>query len=110
MPEPGYVIAAVLISGGITWALRALPFVMLAPLRESRLLTFLGERMPVGIMLILAVYTLREVELAKSTEVVAAIVALGVTIGIQLWRRKMIHSIFAGTAVYVVLMTSVGSS
>lgn len=61
MPEPGYIVAAVLISSGVTWALRAAPFAVLAPLRHSALLPYLNENMPVGIMTILVFYTVRHV-------------------------------------------------
>lgn len=61
MPEPGYIIAAVLMSSAVTWALRAAPFAALAPLRHSALLPYLNENMPVGIMTILVFYTVRSV-------------------------------------------------
>lgn len=48
MPDPGYVLPPVLVAAGITWALRAAPFLMLRRVRHSEVLTFLGDRMPVG--------------------------------------------------------------
>lgn len=108
MPEPGYILSAILIAGLITWMLRAVPFMMLASLRNSRLLAYIGERMPVGIMAILAVYTLQGTELTSFSAVGATIIALGVTIGLHIWRRQMILSIFGGTAVYVVLASVFG--
>lgn len=48
MPDNGYVALLVLVSAAVTWALRALPFVALAPLRQSRLVTYLGVHVPVG--------------------------------------------------------------
>ena len=41
MSEPSYILAAVGVAAGITWALRALPFAVLAPLQESRLLPYI---------------------------------------------------------------------
>ncbi|GAA2428147.1 hypothetical protein GCM10010255_83710 [Streptomyces coeruleofuscus] len=35
MPDARYAIVAVLVAATVTWALRALPFAALAPLRES---------------------------------------------------------------------------
>ncbi len=103
MPNNTYVLAAVLISAGITWALRALPFAVLAPIRDSEFLAYLGKRMPVGLLVILVVYTLVDIDFAHSASVVPAAVGLVTTIGVQLWRRRMILSIFAGTAAYVTL-------
>jgi branched-subunit amino acid transport protein AzlD len=48
----------VAVSAVITWAQRALPFAVLAPMRRAVVVRHLSVHMPVGIMLILAVYTL----------------------------------------------------
>lgn len=106
MTDPWYVLSAVLVSAAVTWTLRAAPFAMLAPLRHSALLAYIGDRMPVGVMVILAAYTLRDTAPAVLASAGPAALALGITIGLHLWRGSMTLSIFAGTAAYV-LMTSV---
>ena len=35
MPDPQYVLAAVLVAAAITWTLHAVPFALLAPLRHA---------------------------------------------------------------------------
>lgn len=105
MPEPAYILAAVLVAGAITWTLRAAPFVMLAPLRNSQLLAYLGERMPVGIMLILAAYTVQDAGLGQLATALPVVIALAVTVALHLWRGQMILSIFGGTGVYVALLS-----
>jgi branched-subunit amino acid transport protein AzlD len=109
MPDTGYVVAAVLVAAGITWALRAAPFLMLARAQHSHLLTFLGERMPVGIMVILTAYTVRHVAYNVPASAAPVLVALAVTVGLQLWRRNATLSIFAGTAVSVLLASSIAA-
>jgi branched-subunit amino acid transport protein AzlD len=104
--DPWYVLSAVLVSAAVTWTLRAAPFAMLAPLRHSALLAYIGDRMPVGVMVILAAYTLRDTEPGVLTSAGPAALALAITIGLHLWRGSMTLSIFAGTAAYV-LVTSV---
>ena len=106
MADPWYVLSAVLVSAAVTWTLRAAPFAMLAPLRHSELLAYIGDRMPVGVMVILAAYTLRDTDPVVLTSVGPAALALAITIGLHLWRGSMTLSIFAGTAAYV-LVTSV---
>ncbi|MDQ4113972.1 MAG: AzlD domain-containing protein [Actinomycetota bacterium] len=106
MADPWYVLSAVLVSAAVTWTLRAAPFAMLAPLRHSALLAYIGDRMPVGVMVILAAYTLRGTDPVVLTSVGPAALALAITIGLHLWRGSMTLSIFAGTAAYV-LVTSV---
>jgi len=104
--DPWYVVSAVLVSAAVTWTLRAAPFAMLAPLRHSALLAYIGDRMPVGVMVILAAYTLRDTDTVVLTSAGPAALALAITIGLHLWRGSMTLSIFAGTAAYV-LVTSV---
>ncbi|MFT0848283.1 AzlD domain-containing protein [Actinomycetaceae bacterium L2_0104] len=106
MPDNWYILSGILVAAGVTWALRAIPFAMLAPLRESALLDYLGKRMPVGIMFILVVYTVGHVNLTALDEAIPMVVALGMTIGLHLWRRNPTLSIFAGTGVYVLLAST----
>ena len=106
MTDPWYVLSAIAVSAAVTWALRAAPFAMLAPLRHSALMAHVGERMPVGMMVILAAYTLRDTDPAALASAGPAVLALALTAGLHLWRGSMTLSIFAGTAAYV-LATSV---
>lgn len=103
MPDPSHVASAVAVSAVITWALRALPFAALAPLRTSATVHFLGERMPVGVMVILAVYTLHDTEAAACAPTALSLAA---TVGLHLWKRNPVLSIIGGTFVHV-LLTSV---
>ncbi|MEU6446692.1 MULTISPECIES: AzlD domain-containing protein [unclassified Streptomyces] len=106
MPDTPYLIAAVTVSAAVTWALRAVPFAALAPLRSSRTVQYLSTRMPAGVMLILLAYCLRDV---PSTEprALAPVAALAVTVGLHLWRRNALLSILAGTATHVLLVSTV---
>lgn len=105
LPGLGYMIAAVLIAGVITMLLRALPFAILKPLRKSRFVTLLGRWMPAGLLLILAVVILAgEIE-ARPGKLWIIAVASAVTVLVHLCAgRRALLSIFAGTAVYVVLL------
>ncbi|WP_433465019.1 branched-chain amino acid transporter permease [Spirillospora sp. CA-128828] len=60
MPDSRYAIAAIIVAAAVTWALRALPFAALAPLRASGIVRYLNTRMPAGVMAILVVYCLRD--------------------------------------------------
>ncbi|MFE6509073.1 branched-chain amino acid transporter permease [Nocardioides sp. NPDC057767] len=106
MPDPWYVLSGIAVSAAVTWGLRAVPFAVLAPLRHSVLMAHIGERMPVGMMVILAVYTVRDTDPVVLASAGPAALALMLTIGLHLWRGSMTLSIFAGTAAYV-LVTSV---
>ncbi|MGG2464742.1 branched-chain amino acid transporter permease [Streptomyces sp. RGM 3693] len=106
MPDTPYLIAAVAVSAAVTWALRALPFAALAPLRASRTVQYLSRRMPAGVMVILLVYCLRDLPVTEP-RALAPLVALAVTIGLHLWRRNALLSILGGTTVHVVLASTV---
>ncbi|UCR89882.1 branched-chain amino acid transporter permease [Mycetocola spongiae] len=106
MSNPGYILASLLISGGITWALRALPFTVIGTLRRSPAVLFLSEHLPVGIMVILVMYCLRGVDLTSAPDVLPTLIALNVTIGLQLWRGNALLSIFVGTGVNVALLST----
>lgn len=107
MPDAAYLWAASLTMFAVTFALRALPFAALRPLRGSALITFLSRHMPAGIMVILAVYTLRAVSLRDAPHGLPEAVALAVTVVVHLLRRNAVASIIAGTATYVVLINLV---
>ncbi|MFE0170797.1 branched-chain amino acid transporter permease [Streptomyces sp. NPDC059002] len=106
MPDARYAVAAVLVAAAVTWALRALPFAALAPLRESGTVQYLSTRMPAGVMLILIVYCLRDLPLTQP-RALAPVAALAVTVGLHLWRRNALLSILGGTAVHVILASTV---
>jgi branched-subunit amino acid transport protein AzlD len=93
----------VAVSAAITWALRALPFAALAPLRRSVVVRYLSLHMPLGVMVVLAFYTLRNIPTADGPEPWAAVAALAVTVGLHLWRRNLLLSIVAGTLTNVLI-------
>ncbi|MFF4835986.1 branched-chain amino acid transporter permease [Streptomyces sp. NPDC001315] len=105
MPDTPYLLMAVAVSAAVTWALRALPFTVLAPLRASRTVQYLGARMPAGVMVILFVYCLRDLPLPQP-RAAAPLAALAVTAGLHLWRRNALLSILGGTAVNVALAST----
>lgn len=106
MPDNGYIALLVAVSAGITWALRALPFAVLAPLRESAVVTYLSVHMPLGVMAILAIYTLTTVAGDTPAQLLWLVVAVATTAGLHLWRGQALLSILVGTATYVTLMSA----
>lgn len=105
MSGTGYLIAAVAVAGLITLGLRALPFAALKPLRKSRFVQKLGQWMPAGILLILAVVIFRGQLVEQPHRAWAAVVSLAVTVAVHLLsRRRTLLSIAAGTSCYVLLV------
>ena len=105
MPETWYMIAAVAIGGVITLLLRALPFAILKPLRKSKFVKALGQWMPAGPLVILAVVMLANEISAQPGKLWVVAIASAVTIATHLFAgRRALLSIFAGTTVYIVLL------
>jgi branched-subunit amino acid transport protein AzlD len=105
--NPTAVAAVVAVAAAITWMLRAVPFAALATLRENALLAQLRLTMPLGIMAILALYTVSGIDLEGTTAVTYG-VAIAVTAGLQVWKRHLSISILVGTAVHVALTAWLG--
>ncbi|MFE6189316.1 branched-chain amino acid transporter permease [Streptomyces sp. NPDC056465] len=103
MTDTTYAVAAILVTAGVTWALRALPLAAPAPLRASTTVQYLSTRMPAGVTLILVVHCLRDPPLTEPR----ALAALGVTVGLHLWRRHVLLSILGSTATHAVLASTV---
>jgi branched-subunit amino acid transport protein AzlD len=107
MPDTPYLITASLVMFAVTFALRSLPFAALRRLRGSALIAFLSRHMPAGIMVILAVYTLRTVSLSEAPHGAPEALAVAATVALHLWRRNAVLSILGGTALYVLLVGAV---
>lgn len=104
-PTTWYLIAAIAVGGLITLGLRALPFAVLAQLRRSRFVKRLGEWMPAGIILILAIVVLRGDIIARGSEWWIALAAVAVTVCAHLFLgRRVLLSVALGTAAYVLLV------
>jgi branched-subunit amino acid transport protein AzlD len=104
--ELAYLIGAIVVSAGVTWGLRALPFAALSRLRESRTVAYLGTVMPAGVMVILVLYCLRDLPSAGLRHSAVTLIAVAATVGLHLWRRSPVLSILGGTALYVALAST----
>jgi branched-subunit amino acid transport protein AzlD len=77
------------------------------PLRNSELIRFLGDHSPVGVMIALVGYTLRNVAWLDPAIALPILLSVTVTIGLQLWRSNLVLSLAGGTAVHVALATTI---
>ena len=108
MPDTGYLVAVMAIVFVITLALRALPFAVLTPLRESAFVQTMARWMPVGILTILVVATFRTSAFAGGGHLLAAVVAVAVTAAAHLLLgRRTLLSVGLGTLTFVLLVNLV---
>lgn len=106
MSETWYIIAVLATVFTITFALRALPFAVIGPLRESEFVATLALWMPAGILGFFALSTLHTSALAGTEAYVwEALVAAGVTIITHLVSgRRTLVSVGLGTLTFVALV------
>ena len=103
-----YVLLAILLAAVITFALRALPFLIFHG--ERKMLEFLvklGAVLPAAIMAVLIVYCLKDIAVDWRANALSKILAV-LTVGISYkWKQNTLISIAAGTAVYMILIRMV---
>ncbi|NHU86243.1 branched-chain amino acid transporter AzlD [Kocuria sp. JC486] len=105
MLEPGYVVGVLVIIFAITFALRAVPFAILEPLRESRFVLTMAIWMPVGVLAVLAASTFRSTAGADPGNLLKAAIATVVTAVVHLTcGRRTLLSVGLGTVTYVLLV------
>lgn len=98
-----YLLGAVAVCAAVTFGLRALPFAAVDTLRRVPMVENIGRWMPAGAVLILAIYGLHGIEASTSTHGIAELSGVAVVIALQLWRRNMVLSLVADTALCVLL-------
>lgn len=100
-----YVLLAILLAAVITFALRALPFLIFYGERKMpEFLVKLGAVLPAAIMAVLIVYCLKDIAVDWRANALSKILAV-LTVGISYkWKHNTLISIAAGTAVYMILI------
>ena len=100
-----YVLLAILLAAVITFAVRALPFLIFYGERKMpEFLVKLGAVLPAAIMAVLIVYCLKDIAVDWRANAPSKILAV-LTVGISYkWKHNTLISIAAGTAVYMILI------
>ena len=88
-----------------TMATRFLPFLLLGDKRQTPpFITYLGKVLPYAIMGMLVVYCLKGVSVTQLSSLVPAVLGVGATAGLHLWKRNTLLSILGGTVMYMLLV------
>ena len=108
MPIDLNMLAMIAVMAGVTALLRFLPFLVFKDeSRRPAMIAYLGRVLPYAVMGMLVVYCLKGVSLAESPHGLPELIALGSVVGLHLWKRNTLISIFGGTAIYMVLVQAV---
>ena len=103
-----YVLLGVLIAAAVTALLRFLPFLILGEGRETpALLRYLGTVLPYATIGMLVVYGLKNVKLLEGSHGLPELLAVLLVVGLHLWKKNTLLSIFAGTVFYMILVQMV---
>lgn len=84
---------------------RFLPFLVFSSKKPTpKYITYLGKALPSAIFGMLVIYCLKNVSFISGTFGIPELIAIAITIGIHLWKRKMLLSIAAGTISYMLII------
>lgn len=103
MPSTGYILSAIFLSAGITFALRLIPFGIKSALKDSALVADLARWVPLGAIICLGVYVIAEIDYSSWQTSVPYLAGVVVTAALHLWRGNLALSLLGGTALCVVL-------
>ena len=100
-----YLFGILLVVFVIAFTLRALPFKILAPLRESSCVRNMAVWMPPGILLILVVATLSDNAGAAGSQWWAAVIATVITVVVHLaTKQRLLWSVGLGTLILLLML------
>lgn len=98
-----YYLILIAIASVTTFLLRALPFLLFGGKHSMPpMVQKVSEALPPAIMAVLVVYCIKDSLVSMGSGTIATGIAVLVVIGLHLWKRNTLLSIFGGTAVYMV--------
>ncbi len=100
-----YPLLQILVMAVVTAALRFLPFLVFPDgKKRPRIISYLGAVLPYSVMAMLVVYCLKGVTPMVWPHGLPELVAILAVVGLHLWKKNTLLSIFGGTAFYMVLV------
>ena len=94
-------IIIILIMSMITFAIRAIPFCFIEIFKDHPLVTYLAKNLPAAIMLILVVYSYRNLPTPSLIFNLPAIVSICIIAIVHFWKRNLILSMATGLSIYI---------
>ena len=98
------IVTVAVIVGG-TMLTRFLPFLLFPAGKSSpKFVQYLGKVLPAAVFGLLIIYCLRNVSVFTGSHGIPELIAIGVVVGLHLWKRQMLLSIAGGTICYMLLV------
>ncbi|NLT25608.1 MAG: branched-chain amino acid ABC transporter [Microbacteriaceae bacterium] len=105
--DPLHSLLIIVVAAAVTFGLRAAPFLGGKWLRENALVRDLSLLLPIGVMTVLVVYSVRGIEWAGWAWA-PPLVGIAATAALHLWRWNVLLSLVGGVAVYWGMLVLVG--
>lgn len=98
-------VITVLLCTAATMLTRFLPFLLFSSKKPTPLMVrYLGNALPAAIFGLLVVYCLKDVDWGLAPHGLPEVIGIGVTAGLHIWLRRILLLMFAGTAIYMLLV------
>lgn len=105
MSGNAYIALAILVIAACTWLTRAVPYLLFGGRRGvPAVVRSLAVALPEAIMVVLVIYCLRGTSLSEATGWLPQLIAVALVAFLQIWKKNAMLSIFAGTAIYMILI------
>ncbi len=91
----------------VTFALRAAPFVAMERIANSEFLKYLGARMPVGVMVILVAFTIKDENFFEYPYGLPYVLPATLTIALYIKLRNPLVAILAGLLMHMLIVNVV---
>ena len=88
----------------ITFALRALPFLIFGKRETPKFIVYLGKVLPYAMMGMLVVFCFKGVKITQYPYGLPELIAGTITVALHAWRRNTLISILCGTVSYMLLV------
>jgi len=87
-----------------TFSTRALPFIFFGSRQPPIILLNIEKNLPPMILLLLVIYSLKDVQWFSSPYGIPELLSVGIVAGLHFWKRNAMLSIFIGTAFYMIVV------
>ena len=84
---------------------RSVPFIVFSEHRKTpAFIQYIGRFLPSAVFGMLVIYCLKDVNITTGTHGIPEAISILATIGLHLWKKQMLISIFGGTVCYMLLV------
>ena len=87
----------------VTMLLRFLPFIIFRK-ETPEYISYLGRVLPAALIGMLVIYCLKDTSFTEAPHGIPELIAAGIVVLLQAWKRNSLLSILSGTVIYMLLV------